>query len=1509
MQALKKFQRSIAKLLGPSQTGASSTTSELQPLGASTRDALSEHLDEPQHDLLDDATFEPPVNLLDAQKRQDQHTPRRDEGPAALRNQDGTTCFLNATLQLLSAGYQGHLSGAEGSLGAQMTPVLGDISQGTSVDTRNVRQSLHEQGLVPTPGYRQEDASELLAQVLQQLYEEEGATHHTLYEQEQRSVQTSTLAPDVADNEHQTFNAMGVQTRRVANKVLYLDITEADNLQAALDQRFGATRRRDTDEHGVVDGVMHHITSIDQSSKLEELPEILTIGLNRFSNTGEKNGDAFDAQHHITLRAAHQVNQVEAVDQRYEQVGFIVHQGSKDFGHYWAHIHPPQRGWARADDSRVEDTTTDEQQQRLQRERRFGYVYTYKRLAALEEGSPDPAGAVQTDDDVVYDSLESGPIKRSSFEAPPSSSGAPPQRGKAAPQAKQHSNQELGATWKRLVGAALSDVDPDHATIGAQLNALAAVLMHGSHVASFNSFGSSLGGPERPISPIDVVHSRLYYRSQAKGHPAIILYNELCKLHPHFKTEKAQQILDQPPQKKSSKKSTKKRDAPQELSDESEEEKSGAVRLLAPYNERAYQTMLDSTSSKARFKTAAKGVNVSFGQLGRHKFTVGQPKHSEPTSGYSGLRQNNPSAITGILAELKPEQISKGFSLGAPQGKQASSTEGTSRETPEQERLEALLTQLTDIGDNRGRLVSSSASEKRAEEIIQKILALQNDTEQLTGRSGASDPLSDQMIQLVGELQEALASGEEPLGISDDEEMLGISDDEELLGISDDEELLGEQRSPVGELRSLLARFPGQEQGILEAVAQLKGDLQGELTTRKDQDLTDLAAQYAISVLNTHLRSRDPIMSTSHVLRKQAQASLRGDRFVDAVNSAGLRFFQVERALDNPQVTIFCKFYDQFKSSDKKDSSNQGKTGPVLQTNNAKRMVTAIRTLYAAQVAVKAAARGVPLTPELRQSFGSFDTTLADTHLSFRLSMGAEPGELGAIMADCLIELDGSCADYFKANNKRLEQEGSKLTLLGSFGNSEDSTQLAYATAVIQTAQNSKYSLQEYMEYIYDRIGKEMGKHKTNSKPLSTLGLEPSPRTQFLERQLGKAQEMLATLEQGEAIQPSGELGVIELVDNTLRLTASIVMRELRGDTSGGQMPNLRREALSELESGVNAINSALLGLGEHTPYSRAKAHIALRNGAEQIFEAILLIQAMSDKKYSMSPEARTQERLDVALGGVVNTIRVHRTDSGEQAGAMALAALNNELGLKDKAMESHIKFEWTESYYEFNDLLENYFKQQGRSKKTQPQDLASVFDSRPYLAGLKPQRTTPPPNKKRQRPASWEKKDQDAARKQPRNGAHIEEQLEEPRGFIESMRFRAKLEELQKKHGHERSRAKPKPPYTLVADLTNDDYLNPDVVSGIAKAAEAINSGALRVVLITSLVKHEQQGFDKVQVGRLIVLGTPLGGLVQTNDDPLTELFLHLLEDLRDLDALEDAVLLDDDLIAAKMNEFMDRF
>jgi hypothetical protein len=690
----------------------------------------------------------------------------------------------------------------------------------------------------------------------------------------------------------------------------------------------------------------------------------------------------------------------------------------------------------------------------------------------------------------------------------------------------------------------------------------------------------------------------------------------------------------------------------------------------------------------------------------------------------------------------------------------------------------------------------------------------------------------------------------------------------------------------------------------LTAIFNRLGDLQSRLGALSDPPGTERLPERATSSLsddgfdheivrNELDEAVDPIISPSVELRKQGQAATRGARMIaDLPKLVRLR---VAGQRGNPQITVEVPrpALDKLNNSDFEV------------------FVDVLRTYFAAQVAVIAAKNGMELGIQLRQSFGFVDSAVTDTGASFRLSWGAEPPEFRHVIGLALQDLDRKLdAEYTRVKGKPAEtrallglpETGLKRPMM-TMSKAADPRLIAYHKTVIASA-GTGLPLADYLAYASGVTIDAMADpdHVPDPGEVSRDGL-----TGDIEAHKGHRAEYLSSLEaaSGAALrriqgseptiaspmatagdQFDWELPICEPLANAIVMLSALLTQAMNKDAyEQGLWSATRLGAIGQMSLAIAQADTAIDALVALSTVDgskpsgarqlltvRSQVHNRLRNAAEELCEAMFIFMVTTNVHAFERPEDRTTTFLRETLR--TEEVQVARTDSGEQASAYALGLLKAEQG-----DAFHLSYNSREAYFEVEQNVN-----EGGLPHTD--SAPKVTKPEPKKPGARKTDRVPPEQAPKPLPTTY------LVDPKPYLTT-VDSSDVVPAAFaaqVEVVRERIKATpppEVQPKVTGSSSPSTPAPkappPITIMADLTNTDLMNPEILLGILSLERETALGLVRFVLFNSGAKHEQAGLDKMQYGHVIVIGKVLEELRDLNDSTLLNQFLGLFEDLRD--------------------------
>lgn len=658
----------------------------------------------------------------------------------------------------------------------------------------------------------------------------------------------------------------------------------------------------------------------------------------------------------------------------------------------------------------------------------------------------------------------------------------------------------------------------------------------------------------------------------------------------------------------------------------------------------------------------------------------------------------------------------------------------------------------------------------------------------------------------------------------------------------------------------------------------------------------------AISALFT---DESPVANVSYVTRKLESTKARADAFLAPLPA--LQNFTIRRQADNPLITM---------------EVNNPKS---LETSLFKALVGGLRIYIASRVYQQLTKASYPFGLNLRQSFGFMDTTLANTEPSIRISVGTEPADYFTVLATVLTTVDKELTSYFEKTANlvaalhplfSLGRPGSLFTTLTNY--------LALA--------NPCESFAAFIQLVETEI---TGSKRSKEDELAMM--------RELEARLAEKSSVAPAPSERE---PLGTLAVLDILHDVLLIASNVVADVMLKHQIFGDGPfrdtafAITKRMACTLQT-VADLTKPLTDPWKKDPCQKPedleipklqRFHICvdLRNAAEEISESCLILQAIAGwnsrdrdelpAHLSQLKEDLRKEREDTndqmrttlqevrslaaqakgdntglardRLGPLTQKlchelkasrelwfwktrvtpptnkgkkpivpldqrlvmdleaaevwfqqdvmrllqvsdlpVAVLRTDSGEQAFAVVSAALIAE---KEKPLSIYTP---TSIYFEVPDFFSEYTPRSNAANKGNTWDVL-FLDPRPYLNEVKDD--------------------------------------------IETFSFDAIWSRVRNRRA---IKGKNKAGLlSIVIDVTNIDYT--EVLPFLSDITEQLSSERVRIILVSSSLKHEEMGLDKYQAGRIMIIGKPLAALSASfSSNTLVNEMLKRLTELRNVD------------------------
>ncbi|MFI5843119.1 hypothetical protein ACIA8K_25755 [Catenuloplanes sp. NPDC051500] len=345
------------------------------------------------------------------------------------------------------------------------------------------------------------------------------------------------------------------------------------------------------------------------------------------------------------------------------------------------------------------------------------------------------------------------------------------------------------------------------------------------------------------------------------------------------------------------------------------------------------------------------------------------------------------------------------------------------------------------------------------------------------------------------------------------------------------------------------------------------------------------------------------------------------------------------------------------------------------------RVVEWLQVYLAGLTTQMAAAAGLPLPLQIRQSFGFIDSTVADTGPSIRFSPGGEPPEFMLVVEAAIRRLDRDLptltADLENKQKRTLRNNGTWNLAAG------DKKYLGWAAAVV--AANGPNPLSTFVSWISTTKGDKFLGERQDQNVLR------DPRTRKLDEARTQALRTMrdsaaAPAEQGDVIaslrlavaQAAAEdtrLPVQDDLDNAIVFTGLLL--EQYADLPGGPpvFGATARFAVDLVNAATTRAAVALDESGAQTPHDRALRHLELRNAAEDLIDAGTLLAAVLDAYPARRPDEESTAAVRRLTGN--NRATVHYTSSGMQA--IHAAVLTSTAPATDLLVDADAYFEAAE--------------------------------------------------------------------------------------------------------------------------------------------------------------------------------------------------------------------------------------
>ncbi|HEY4241530.1 MAG TPA: DUF4157 domain-containing protein [Kofleriaceae bacterium] len=539
----------------------------------------------------------------------------------------------------------------------------------------------------------------------------------------------------------------------------------------------------------------------------------------------------------------------------------------------------------------------------------------------------------------------------------------------------------------------------------------------------------------------------------------------------------------------------------------------------------------------------------------------------------------------------------------------------------------------------------------------------------------------------------------------------------------------------------------------------------------------------------------------------------------------------VEHTIDNTSLTLYL--------SGLADAGIQGDRG--------ERITEWVQAWFAGRGTAKAAELGLPLAVQPRQSFGFLETTVANTAMSIRLSMGSEPRAFLAALAASIRELDvavGTLAAHLAA----LPADDAMATAPKWNTTSEQRKYAGYYRAV--SNQGGAANIIDFARWVVGKSAADM----QPEREVPRVDGEPKPkheqRTHEVyvgEQRLLAAsayQEKLRAAQAAAAAKPAPAAAASSSPAAAAAAAPSLPIQEDVEDATmmahgllqaiaaapNWKMPYEAMQHMTVMQSAAERLLQTL-GMPIGTPMERSATHIRVLGPLQELLAATQALAGATDAYAGRDPQAETAARVQQYLPNASTTYM----DSGMQAIAGATFA-QMPAGYSAPAAEKQKRVPATNpiavapsarSYFEVPNVKNALPPAMPGAKEVR------IDTAAPYLAT---------PNAVQPQPGLANPTIVDATNIDPLSKRHLQ-QLAQP----------------------------------------------PAAAGGGASAAAA--AGAQPAFTVASLVKHGQLGFDHLQQGVAIDNRPPDQRPRAVPSAPLSRhgaQFVSMINDLRDANALD---------------------
>lgn len=314
--------------------------------------------------------------------------------PGGIAN-NGTDCFLNCNIQLISAAYEEWFNPSKHlwveayrDVQKQMWQVLECVGNGRNVGNEligSLRSALFQERLVPSLN-GQEDAGEVLMNLLAIALPQ----HQYIHVMEERSVSGFVNSSKNRTGILTVHGEREISRAPVQTLMFDVDMSGYASLKDYLASEYSAcpatTVLDASNRYAVaIDGEVHHASNLHVRRYFTALPDVMTFNLMRFHVNPEgqhqRKHEKFDMPLVFTLEID-KTGKKQSVS--YRLCAFIVHSGELDSGHYTMD-RMQDTHWVTLDDEKKQPAIWPgaEEEQRLHQ----GYLYSYRKIPDLHQDS------------------------------------------------------------------------------------------------------------------------------------------------------------------------------------------------------------------------------------------------------------------------------------------------------------------------------------------------------------------------------------------------------------------------------------------------------------------------------------------------------------------------------------------------------------------------------------------------------------------------------------------------------------------------------------------------------------------------------------------------------------------------------------------------------------------------------------------------------------------------------------------------------------------------------------------------------------------------------------------------------------------------------------------------------------------------------------------------------------------------------------------------------------------